>query len=197
VSDTSTQPADEGVWARLRRRKLVQWSVAYVAGAWGLQQGLAYVSTLLDWPVQVQRLTGLALLNALPIALVLAWYHGDRGQRQVTRTELAVLTLLFLLGGGIFWYFQRAKRRHRQSPIPLHRARLCSRPMQGYAHVHHLRPLSEARGSVTTRLEDLAIVCANCHAIIHRDGACRPLDGLIQRTKGASGSTAPSPEGSQ
>ena len=85
----------------------MQWGLAYAAGAWGFQQGLAYVSTLLDWPVQVQRLTGLALLIGLPIALVLAWYHGDRGQRQVTRSELAILTLLFLLGGGAFWYFQR------------------------------------------------------------------------------------------
>ena len=47
------------------------------------------------------------LLIGLPIVLVLAWYHGDRGQRQVTRSELAILTILFLLGGGIFWYFQR------------------------------------------------------------------------------------------
>jgi TolB-like protein len=98
----------EDIWTRLRRRKLVQWGLAYAAGAWGFLQGLAYVSTLVDWPVQVQRLTGLALLIGLPIALVLAWYHGDRGQRQVTRSELAILTLLFLLGGGIFWYFQRA-----------------------------------------------------------------------------------------
>ena len=34
--------------------------------------------------------------------------RGDRGQRQVTRSELGILTLLFLLGGGIFWFFQRA-----------------------------------------------------------------------------------------
>ena len=108
MNDATSQQSGESLWARLRRRKLVQWGLAYAAGAWGFQQGLAYISTLLDWPVQVQRLTGLALLIGLPIALVLAWYHGDRGQRQVTRNELAILTLLFLLGGGIFWYFQRA-----------------------------------------------------------------------------------------
>ena len=38
--------------------------------------------------------------------LVLAWYHGDRGEQRVRRTELAILTLLFLLGGGIFWRYQ-------------------------------------------------------------------------------------------
>ena len=43
MTDTSTQQPEEGLWTRLRRRKLVQWSVAYVAGAWGLVQGIAYM----------------------------------------------------------------------------------------------------------------------------------------------------------
>jgi hypothetical protein len=43
-----------------------------------------------------------------------------------------------------------------------------------YAQVHHLLPLS---GSSPSRRHprDLAIVCANCHAMIHRNGACRDL----------------------
>lgn len=49
---------------------------------------------------------------------------------------------------------------------------------QGYAQVHHLRPLGESDRPATTRLEDLAIVCANCHVMIHRGGECRPLDEL-------------------
>jgi 5-methylcytosine-specific restriction endonuclease McrA len=43
-----------------------------------------------------------------------------------------------------------------------------------YAHVHHLRPLA-ADGQRRTTLSDMAIVCANCHAMIHRGGACRSL----------------------
>jgi TolB-like protein/tetratricopeptide (TPR) repeat protein len=107
VSDAS-EGESESTWAKLTRRKVVQWGIAYAAGAWGLLQGLAYVSTLLDWPAQLQRLTGLALLIGLPIVLVLAWYHGDRGHQRVTTLELAILTLLLLLGGGAFWYYQRA-----------------------------------------------------------------------------------------
>ena len=44
----------------------------------------------------------------MPIVLVLAWYHGDRGQQRITTPEFAILTLLLLLGGGAFWYYQRA-----------------------------------------------------------------------------------------
>jgi TolB-like protein len=107
VNDSSTRLAEETVWARLRRRKLVQWTVAYVAGAWGLLQGIAYMRDTFGWPAYIQQSATVLLLIGLPIFLVLAWYHGDRGQRRVTRAELAILTVLFLAGAGLFWYFQR------------------------------------------------------------------------------------------
>ncbi len=49
-----------------------------------------------------------------------------------------------------------------------------------YAQVHHLKPLADRTTPSQTKLNDLAIVCANCHAMIHRGGKCRPLDKLIQ-----------------
>ncbi|WP_284352198.1 HNH endonuclease [Roseisolibacter agri] len=53
----------------------------------------------------------------------------------------------------------------------------------GFAHVHHRWPLAELEGPRLTTLADLAVVCANCHAMIHRGGQCRELDDLItQRT---------------
>jgi 5-methylcytosine-specific restriction enzyme A len=51
---------------------------------------------------------------------------------------------------------------------------------RGFAHVHHLRPLSEATEPVQTRLEDLAVVCANCHAMVHAGGETRTLDSVIR-----------------
>jgi len=106
VTDTPTERESESMWTGLRRRKVVQWGIVYVAGAWGLLQGLAYVSATFDWPRQLQQYTTLALLIGLPIVLVLSWYHGDRGQQRVGGTEFAVLTLLFLIGGGLFWRYQ-------------------------------------------------------------------------------------------
>jgi TolB-like protein/Tfp pilus assembly protein PilF len=97
-----------GVWAALRRRKVVQWGVAYAAGAWLLMQVLEYFSGTFDWPRQIQQLSTLALLIGLPIVLVLAWYHGDRGEQRVRGTELSIVALLLLLGGGIVWYYQHA-----------------------------------------------------------------------------------------
>jgi len=110
VTDAPTEREGEGdnLWQRLRRRKVVQWGIAYAAGAWGLMQGVAYMRDTFGWTRQVQQATTLLLLIGLPIALVLAWYHGDKGERRVARTELAIITLLFLLGGGLFWRYQHA-----------------------------------------------------------------------------------------
>lgn len=52
-----------------------------------------------------------------------------------------------------------------------------------YAHVHHLHPLSNYTRPGPTRLSDLAIVCANCHAMVHRGGECRELRVLIPKSK--------------
>jgi hypothetical protein len=48
-----------------------------------------------------------------------------------------------------------------------------------YAQVHHLKPLAGREQASATELADLAVVCANCHVMIHRGGECRPLDSLI------------------
>jgi 5-methylcytosine-specific restriction protein A len=38
---------------------------------------------------------------------------------------------------------------------------------KGYMEVHHTRPVHEIRPGQVTRLADLALVCANCHRMIH------------------------------
>jgi 5-methylcytosine-specific restriction protein A len=38
----------------------------------------------------------------------------------------------------------------------------------GFAECHHIRPLAELKGERRIRAEDLAIVCANCHRMLHR-----------------------------
>jgi TolB-like protein/thioredoxin-like negative regulator of GroEL len=107
VTESSKQEAD-GTWTRLRRRKVVQWGIVYAAGGWGLLQGIAYMRDTFGWPHQLQQAATVLLLIGLPIVLVLAWFHGDKGAQRIGRTELAILTVLFLLGGGLFWRFEHA-----------------------------------------------------------------------------------------
>jgi 5-methylcytosine-specific restriction protein A len=49
---------------------------------------------------------------------------------------------------------------------------------EGFAEVHHLVPLSELTPSRRTRLSDLAVVCANCHRMIHRRRPWLSIDEL-------------------
>lgn len=42
----------------------------------------------------------------------------------------------------------------------------------GFAECHHTRPISELEEGQRTKLSELAIVCANCHRMLHRS---RPL----------------------
>lgn len=39
---------------------------------------------------------------------------------------------------------------------------------EDFAECHHKIPVSELKDGQTTKLEDLAIVCANCHRMLHR-----------------------------
>ena len=90
---------------RLRQRKLVQWAVAYVAFAFALIQVLDVVAQRFAWPDSLERVFILALAIGFFVALVLAWYHGDRGAQRVSGTELLILALLLAIGGGLLWRF--------------------------------------------------------------------------------------------
>ncbi len=63
---------------RLRQRKIVQWSLAYVAAAFALLQGIDIVASRFGWPEQTMRFVFIALSVGFFTALVLAWYHGER-----------------------------------------------------------------------------------------------------------------------
>jgi len=95
----------EALWEKLQRRKVVQWGVAYGLFAWGLLQGLEYLTDTFGWLPLLQQLATLAFLIGLPIVLVIAWYHGDRGEQQIHAAEFLILFSLLLLGGALFWWF--------------------------------------------------------------------------------------------
>src|SRR5437868_14395300 len=90
---------------RLKQRKLVQWTVAYIAAAFALLQGVDVVAQRFGWPEQTMRLVIIALSVGMFVTLVLAWYHGERGAQRVTGAELLIVALLLGIGGGFAWRF--------------------------------------------------------------------------------------------
>ncbi|HKV66107.1 MAG TPA: hypothetical protein VJN66_06975 [Rhodanobacteraceae bacterium] len=95
------------IWARLRRRKLVQWALAYVAAAFALIQVIDVVASRFDWPAQLERIIILGLAVGFVVTLVIAWYHGEKGRQRVSGAELLLIALVLAIGGALVWQFGR------------------------------------------------------------------------------------------
>lgn len=85
------EPSLFSLLRRLEDRKLVQWAFAYLAGAWLVLQVMDVLGELFDWPLALQRTVFTVLAVGFFIALVIAWFHGERGQQRVTGLEILVL----------------------------------------------------------------------------------------------------------
>ena len=82
-----------------KQRKVFQWSVAYLAGAWLLVQLLDVVGTHWGISANVARILDVILVIGFFITLVVAWYHGDQGRQKVHGPELLIIAGLFAVGG--------------------------------------------------------------------------------------------------
>ena len=54
----------------------------------------------------------------------------------------------------------------------------------GFAECHHTQPIASLKEGHRTKLEDLAIVCANCHRMLHRSRPLLSVAELGDRIKG-------------
>src|SRR6266576_1010192 len=95
------------LWRRVNDHKMVQWTVAYVALAYGIQHGVILTSESFEWPNAVARISMLLLALGLPVVMTFAWYHGERASRQFTKAELSILSALLVIGSLLFYAFVR------------------------------------------------------------------------------------------
>ncbi|MDH3734620.1 MAG: hypothetical protein OEU54_13915 [Gemmatimonadota bacterium] len=84
----------------MKQRKLVQWALAYLAGAWLILEVSDVVGSRFGWPDSLYRGLIVVLVVGLLAALVLAWYHGEKGRQRLGGVELLLLAGLFAIGGA-------------------------------------------------------------------------------------------------
>ena len=83
----------------LRQRKLVQWGIAYLAAAWVALQVVGFLSNAYGGPSIVVRAAPVVLAVGFLAVLVLAWYHGERGQQRLSGPEILILAGILLTAG--------------------------------------------------------------------------------------------------
>lgn len=83
----------------LKNRKVIQWTVAYAAGAWAALQAISLLSDSYDWSPAIMRVAPVVLLGCLLLVVVLAWFHGERGGQRFKPVELFLLIVIFVATG--------------------------------------------------------------------------------------------------
>jgi TolB-like protein/tetratricopeptide (TPR) repeat protein len=95
-SDPSEPPE---LLERLRRRKIVQWGVAYLAAAWLILQVLDFFRENFGWSPAPVRAATVILGAGFLAALVFAWYHGEKGRQRLGGVEASILAGVLVLAG--------------------------------------------------------------------------------------------------
>jgi TolB-like protein/tetratricopeptide (TPR) repeat protein len=82
---------------QLRQRKITQWTLAYLAGAWVFLEVLGFVADHFDWPAVIVQGATITLGMGVSLVLVLAWFHGEKGRQRLGLLEGLLLGGLSLI----------------------------------------------------------------------------------------------------
>ena len=93
---------EPSLFRRFRDRKLVQWAVAYLAGAFVVFQLQDALAEPLGLTASVQRAVLILVGAGFLITLVLAWFHGEKGNQRVSGLELVLVGTVLVLASAVF-----------------------------------------------------------------------------------------------
>ena len=88
---------DTSFLQRLKERKLVQWALAYLAAAFVVFQSIEVMAEPWNIAPGLQRAIHILLLIGLFVVLILAWYHGEKGQQRASGAELLMIAALLAI----------------------------------------------------------------------------------------------------
>jgi TolB-like protein len=78
---------------------MFQVGLLYLGGAWALLEATDFFVQNYTLSQKLLDVVILLLVLGFPAALIIAWYHGEQGRQHVVRSEMAILTTLFVLAG--------------------------------------------------------------------------------------------------
>ncbi len=98
----------QGFFAELRERRAVRYIAGYAVGAWVAAQVAGFFVEQGYISRRLLDVTLFLLVVGFFAALVLVWYHGERGHQRVRRPEAVLLGALLIIGvTGSVWLAAR------------------------------------------------------------------------------------------
>ena len=80
----------------LKRRRVVPWLGAYLAGGFLVLEGVDQLVGYEFIPELAYRIVLVFYLFGVPGTIVLAWFHGERGQQELERSEIWLQSMLLV-----------------------------------------------------------------------------------------------------
>jgi hypothetical protein len=82
----------------LKGKKVVQWALGYLAGAFVALQLMDALEGPLGLSQRIQQSVVALLAMGLVVAVIVAWYHGEGGRQRVSLTEIMALGVALVIG---------------------------------------------------------------------------------------------------
>ena len=89
------------IWAEIKQRRITQIVVTYMAGGWML---LAAVDQFVDnqvMPLVVYNVALTIYLFGIAAALIVGWYHGEKGVQRAPLSEMVALAVIGIACAGV------------------------------------------------------------------------------------------------
>lgn len=83
----------------LSERHLGRTAVVYLGGAWLLLEATGFFVGNYDLSRRLIDIVVLLLVLGFPAALIISWFHGEKGRQNVARSEASLLLTLVVLAG--------------------------------------------------------------------------------------------------
>ncbi|MCK5650571.1 MAG: hypothetical protein KAJ42_04300, partial [Gemmatimonadetes bacterium] len=98
--------SDSPLLQRIMQRRLLPWTLAYLAGAFVAYQGIEIADQTLNLPRILYHLGHLLLSLGFLLTAVLAWHHGAPGTQRVSGRELMLLVAVLAAGGTAMFFLR-------------------------------------------------------------------------------------------
>lgn len=85
------------LFQQLKDKHLVRTAVVYLGGAWLLLEATGFFVDVYALSRSILDIVVLLVLLGFPAALVISWFHGEKGRQDVARAEAALLLTLAVL----------------------------------------------------------------------------------------------------